>query len=85
MLNGQYETVYTTTANVHRPNVQLSTAELVEVLEPMNAGDSPLMILQFYLEKQRENHWNKSVVVRPVFQLNDIGVNSTGRIVDFTN
>ena len=83
MLNSQYETVYTTTANVHRPNVQLVPQNLWKyLLKPMNAVTTTT-ILQYYLENSYAKSLGVNLVVRPVFQLNGVGVNSTGRIVTY--
>lgn len=83
MLNNAYENVYTTTANVHRPNTQIIPQTLWKyLLKPMNAVTT-MTTLQYYLENSYAKSLGVDLVVRPVFQLNGRGVNSTGRIVTY--
>lgn len=83
MLNGQFHSVYTGTAMVHRPNVQLIPLDFWPYLQkPMNAVTTTT-ILQFYLENSYAKSLGVNLIVRPVFQLNGKGVNSTGRIMTY--
>jgi hypothetical protein len=84
MLNTQYESVYTNTANVHRPNIQLIPQSFWKYLmKPMGTGGITISILTYYLENSYAKSLGINLIVHPVFQLNGRGVNSTGRIMTY--
>lgn len=81
MLNGQIETVYTNSANVHVPNMMLIPQSVWKyLLKPMN-NVTTMTILEYFLANSYSRSLGVDLTVRPVFQLNGIGVNSTGRIM----
>ncbi len=83
MLNKQIETVYTSSANVHVPNMQLiPQAYWGYLLKPMTAYANKT-ILEYYLENNYAKSLGVNLTVTPVYQLNGIGVNSTGRIMTY--
>ena len=84
MLNTQLETVYAGSANVHVPTVQLIPQSMWKyMLNPMSADYPALTVLQYYLQNNYSNSLGVNLQVKPVFQLNGIGVNSTGRIMTY--
>ncbi len=83
MLNSQLETVYVNSANVHVPNVQLIPQTIWGyLLKPMTSV-SNITILEYYLANNYSKSLGVNLTVTPVFQLNGIGTNSTGRIMSY--
>jgi len=83
MLNKQIELVYTSSANVHVPNVQLIPQTLWGfLLKPMNEYTNKT-IYEYYMENNYAKSLGVNLVLTPVFQLNTAGVNSTGRIMTY--
>ncbi|CAH9016176.1 protein of unknown function DUF2184 [Vibrio phage 120E34-1] len=83
MLNKQIETIYINSANVHVPNMQLIPQSFWGyLLKPMNSVTT-MTILQYYLENNYSRSLGVNLTVTPVFQLNGIGVNNTGRIMTY--
>ena len=83
MLNKQFELVYENSANTHVPNMQLIPQNLWKyLLKPMNSV-STITRLQYYIENSYAKSLGVDLTVKPVFQLNNIGANSTGRIMTY--
>lgn len=83
MLNKQIETIYTGSANVHVPNLMLIPQTVWGyLLKPMNSVTT-MTILEYFLANNYAKSLGVDLAVKQVFQLNGIGVNSTGRIVTY--
>lgn len=83
MLNKQIETVYVNSANVHVPNMQLIPQTVWKyLLKPMNSVTT-MTILEYYKANSYAKSLGVDLQVLPVFQLNGIGVNDTGRIMTY--
>lgn len=83
MLNEQIETVYTNSANVHVPNLMLIPQSIWGyLLKPMNSVTTTT-ILQYFLENNYAKSLGVNLTVTPVYQLNGIGTNGTGRIMTY--
>ena len=82
-LNGMIESVYADSANVHVPNVMLIPQTIwTYLLNPMNSVTN-MTVLEYFLANSYSKSLGVNLTVKPVFQLNDQGVNSTGRIVTY--
>lgn len=83
MLNEQLNNVYETTKQVHIPNMLLVPQNVWQYLgEPMHDG-TDTTVLEYFLKNNMSQSLGVPVTVRPVFQLNDLGVNSTGRFMAY--
>lgn len=82
-LNDALDSVYADSAETHIPNMQLVPQSIWKYLiKPMNEYTDKT-ILEYYLENNLSRSLGVNLTVQPVYQLNGIGTNSTGRIMSY--
>lgn len=83
-MNDILNEVYEGTAQVHVPNVLLVPQNVWKYLTStrMDSG-TDTTVLQFFLLNNMSKSLGVNLVVKPVYQLNDYGTNSTGRFMAY--
>ncbi len=82
-LNEVINDVYESSAQVHVPNMMLIPQSIWQyMLQPVTSV-SDMTVLEYYKANNMSQSLGVTLNIRPVYQLNDIGTNSTGRVMAY--